>query len=342
MTFRPLAHLDIQDGQASRRISLYHGDLTRIPPEHYVDLLVVSAFPNNYRPTASSLIGALDRAGLSIGDLSQDKLHDLRETCAFWLSQPLGQIGQSLNIGQIACFETTAGETPAALVGDLFRGLFPFLPHDREAVVAMPLLSTGDQNYSEAVMVEAILGGAKQWMSRGLPIKELKLVVFNSDLAESIAHSIVGRREQIPVLPLAPIEPAAGHKVFLSFSSKDQDAANAVKAALEARDDIGEIFDYRFSINKGECWQSEIDEAIQDARAVVPIITPDYLKSPECKEELLMARFRHKREETAVLYPVYWRQWEGDISLWLSIINSVDCRERDTKKLASSLANLAF
>jgi hypothetical protein len=105
MAFRLLDKIDVCDGPTIRRIGLYEGDLAAIPPEHHVDILVVSAFPNDYLPTPTSLIGALSERGLSVGNLAADKLHDLRETSAFWISQPIVGPAARLNIRQVACFE---------------------------------------------------------------------------------------------------------------------------------------------------------------------------------------------------------------------------------------------
>jgi hypothetical protein len=124
MTFKLLNNIDISDGGATRRIALYEGDLTAIPPEHRADILVVSAFPHDYSPTPTSLIGALNRAGLSVAALAANKAHDLRATSAFWISQPLGASAPVKNIGQVACFEPAVRGSPPSVVGTCFAGCF--------------------------------------------------------------------------------------------------------------------------------------------------------------------------------------------------------------------------
>ena len=42
------------------------GDITELVHLDEIDVLVVSAFPDDYRPTPSSVIGALHRKGLDV------------------------------------------------------------------------------------------------------------------------------------------------------------------------------------------------------------------------------------------------------------------------------------
>ena len=55
MLFELLDKIDIVDGETTRRIGLYEGDLSDIPPQHHVDILVVSAFSNDYSPNSNKL-----------------------------------------------------------------------------------------------------------------------------------------------------------------------------------------------------------------------------------------------------------------------------------------------
>ena len=56
--------------------------------EDAVDLLVLSAFPNDYIPTLHRL-GALFNKGLSVDDLARNKAVDLRQAFSCWLSRPI-------------------------------------------------------------------------------------------------------------------------------------------------------------------------------------------------------------------------------------------------------------
>ena len=303
MRFELLDKIDIVDQTTTRRIALYKGDLSAIPIEHRVDILVVSAFPNDYQPTQNSLIGALQRNGLSLGELANAKLHDLRDTCAFWISQPIAGSALRLNIGQIACFEPEVLGSPPSLVGDLFRGLFPFLDDRKNKVVAMPLLASGDQRWPADLMLSSILDAASHWLARGLGISELKIVT-RGDRADDLLATMADYR--IKVDSSQPNESqSTAFDIFLSFSSTDASVADSAKAALQRRSDAKRIFDYPLTIDKGRSWQEEIDRAIASCGSIIAILSPAYFASPECREELMQARLRNKRSSHPLLFPVY-------------------------------------
>ncbi|NLD69964.1 MAG: hypothetical protein GX644_14265, partial [Limnobacter sp.] len=115
---KPLASLAIP-GAPDRRIELLQGDLSAPGAAHRFDLLVVSAFPDNYVPTEGSLIGALHRRGVSLAELAARKEIDLRQHFSCWLSGELPS--PDLGFRRILCFEPQVRGEPPSVVGDIFR-----------------------------------------------------------------------------------------------------------------------------------------------------------------------------------------------------------------------------
>jgi hypothetical protein len=101
----------MSDGRP-RHVELLVGDLANIPSEHAVDVLVISAFPNDYSPTANSLIGALDRRGVSVSELASAKQFDLRDNFSCWLSREVVADVPDLHFKRILCFEPIARGSP--------------------------------------------------------------------------------------------------------------------------------------------------------------------------------------------------------------------------------------
>lgn len=171
--------IKVFDGSTERVISLVHGDLTELVADDAVDLLVASAFPDNYDPTSRSLIGALHERGVSVAELARDKAVDLRQTSGFWLSHEIAHRFEWRGTRRLAVFEPHHLGSPPEAVGALFRGLFPFLSDREDQRVAMPILSSGDQGWSPLLMMASLLDASIQWLRRGLPISEL--MIFERD-----------------------------------------------------------------------------------------------------------------------------------------------------------------
>jgi hypothetical protein len=161
---------------ATRRVELFYGNLARIPRKHAVDLLVVSAFPSNYSPTNTSLIGALDRAGLSVEALAQNKFVDLRQEFGCWVSQ---SVDKRHNFGKILCIESAWRGAPPETTDDIFRALaVNLLSEFANSSIAMPVVGAGNQQYPFSDMLDAILKAAYGWIFRGLSLKCLKIVIY--------------------------------------------------------------------------------------------------------------------------------------------------------------------
>jgi hypothetical protein len=335
--------IEIAEGARRRRISFWHGNPADIGHDDPVDLLVVSAFRDDYLPTPRSIIGALHRRGLSVAALAQAKAHDLRETTGFWLSGPLAADASPVGARRILCFEPQVlGDQPAEVVGSLFRGLFPFLRDDAEASVAMAVIATGALGEAPERMLRALVTAAANWMQRGLPMRELRIMEPLAERAQALAAVFAQLKQDLSrPAPAAPA-PAQSFDFFLSFSKADADAVDVLRAAIAQAQPGWRLFDYRHTIDKGRAYQDAIDQAVQSCRRMVAFLSRDYFASVECQEELGMARLRHKREGQRFLLPLYVRSLadEAELPLWLQTLVYVDCREADRARLHGVVANL--
>ena len=59
-----LSEITIHRDKDDALIQLFHGNLTAIPAEYAVDILVISAFPRDYLPVHGTLMGALYEKGI--------------------------------------------------------------------------------------------------------------------------------------------------------------------------------------------------------------------------------------------------------------------------------------
>ncbi len=180
-------------------IQLLRGNLAEIPAEHAVDLLVVSAFPNSYTPNQGTLFESLHRRGLDMAEVARFKAEDQRAYLGCWLSRPLpAHLAERFHFRQILCFEPrfprfleTVDSQELEIsgqVGLVFRCLNNFVIPDSDgrergrdrpiSRVAMPLLAAGNQGEPVERILPMILDAACFWLTRGLPVSELKIVAF--------------------------------------------------------------------------------------------------------------------------------------------------------------------
>jgi len=333
-------------GNKGKKIELYCGDLTQIPQALAVDLLVVSAFPNDYVPTQNSLIGALHRRGVSVASLARMKELDLRTGFSCWLSRRVGP-KETFGFGRILCFEPTrarGAKTAPEYVGDIFRSLLPivFDQPDKEAVraIAMPLVTAGDQNFPIDLVMTQILVAGEQWLSR-IPLDVIRVVEFDRKRA-LLAHTAFEnflRSHQKEVPPFnakaASQGPGKRYDAFISYSHVDTELVDKLIGLLQAKG--LKLFVDRLELQPSSAWQAEIFSAIDDCEKIVTVYSPEYLVSKVCQEELQMALFRH-REEGGVLVPLYLRS--AELPTFLKIRQYIDAREGTDAHIQAVLPTL--
>lgn len=333
-----LASWEIKYGQEERLIQLLHGDLSNLPPQHLVDVLIVSAFRSDYLATPTSLIGALAARGLFVSELAANKKIDLREQFSCWLSQ---RLTASFGFRYVVCLESGWRGTPPEICDDLFRALSPYLISEfPNASVAMPILGTGDQGWPIDVMLKTILHTTVSWLKRGLPLRLLKIVVYSADNAKKAEEVFLECQRQYSDQAL---DIATGHSAteaedvskqydcFLSYCHKDSVPAQLiVDEVLRSRPHTRVFFDAS-EIKTGSSWLMKIAQALDGSKRVVALYTPEYWSSRPCVDEFLAARTREYATGEKVLFPIYFRK--ANFPTLFQNLEFFDCREADKLKL---------
>jgi len=327
-----LDKIGIHHNSEERFIELYRGDLTNMPPDVAVDILIVSAFPNRYTAAKGSLIGALERKGVSLAVLAQAKEVDLRKPFSCWLSQKISSPDPGIQFKQILCFEPLVRGRLAEMTGDIFQCLMPIVSGDKSInSVAMPLVASGYQNVPISDIIAPLIDAAVHWLAMGMPIKHLKIVEFSETKAAEIkgAFSILKKKHMHS--PLMSRDENS-YDVFISYSHANKDEVIFIAQELEHLHSDIRIFLDRKELSPGASWQQEIFEAIDDCKKVIPIFSPSYITSKVCKEEYNIAHFRHRDSEKGVLVPIYL--YTAPLPTYMRLIQFIDCREGDRNKIS--------
>jgi hypothetical protein len=299
-----LESFDVTQPDGSKTtIRLCVGDLAAMPPDS-ADFLFLSAFPNDYTPTESSLIGALYRRGLDVRQLAENKLIDLRDLVSCWVSQPLDST--TYGFRQILCFEPRRPESAGELVADVFRSLWPVVgaKKDRRFRVAMPLLTAGDIGNPPDQILRALVGAAIEWLSRGMPINDIAITLFRPDDELRRVFRDVTRPE--PESRDVPDTPADQYDIFVSYSHLDAERLRPFFNELDVMSPRQRVFVDRIELQHGLPWPKQLWAAIEVSRKVVPMFTPNYFNSSYCIDEYNLGYIRAR--ETArpgMLLPVY-------------------------------------
>lgn len=322
--------------KGKKRVELHQGDLTSLRPDEAVDLLVISAFPNDYTPTSSSLIGSLYKKGLSVADLALSKEIDLRQYFSCWLSQNIEPEDPGLRYSRILCFEPLIRGEPPELVGDIFRSLAPILGNDLGiSTIAMPLVAAGDQGYSVSTMLRPLLDAAIQWMERGLPLECIKIVT-HSDLVTSEARKVFLKKKATYSTVPSKEDFGTDYDVFISYAHENTPQMQMLENELNKY--ALRIFLDRKDIDIGSPWQPQIFESLDRCRKVVALLSPGYLKSKVCKEEFNIAWVRSRETEHEILFPVYL--FSTNLPTYMKYRSYFDCREGDEDRLRSACDKL--
>ena len=321
--------------QGKRRcVNLAVGDLACLPPEHAVDAIIVSAFPGNYPPTTRSVIAALDRRGISVADLAKRKAVDLTQFSSCWLSEVVGL--PNAGFRRILCFEPAWGRKATELVGDIFRSVIPFTTGESAIrSIAMPLVATGYQGEDRGEMLAALADAAVHWLNTGMPLDRINIVLRAPPDVDALKQKFAAVKASI-----RQPAPSSDYKydAFVSYSWDNKASVDQlVNCFLSSRPNL-RLFVDRLELRPGAAWQQHIFESLDDARKVICMYSPSYLKSRICQEEFNMALFRHRESKDGVLLPVFLQT--AQLPTYMKMTQYVDAREGDDAKITETASFL--
>jgi hypothetical protein len=321
----------------ARRIELHRGNLTDLPTQEMVDVLIV---PLGYSSlTIDPMWQALERAGIPIEDLRRNRYIDLSDAFSCWLSHELPQGIPGIRFKRLLCYENSRhirdssvdrfGTHPpaSAAVRDLFRALAPFVagePHVRS--VAVPLMAIG-AHYPVREVLPLLLETSVEWLNIGMPIEAIQLYGCNAANLTEAQRMFAERRAAFAATSLQANAPR--WHAFISYAREDSEAALSVAGHLKERG--FNVFVDQLELEHGAAWQQEIFDVLDNARLTVSIYSPDYVRSKVCLEEFNIAWARNREASVGTLFPIYWRS--SRLPTYMRLLNYADCRERDDLKL---------
>lgn len=299
-----LDSITISRGSESAVIELCCGDLTAMAPGDAVDILVVSAFPDDYTPTLPSLIGALHEKGISVAELAASKAIDLRPYCCCWLSREIVLPPVGINFRRILCYEARVRGEPHQMVEDLFRGLAPFLNDAQPSYsIAMPLLGSGDQGVPIVAMMGAILRTAVRWIRFGLPIRRLRIVDRSSLKTGWMKNEFaLVKREVEANAELDAKRSRWPIRHVLSYAPEDHLLRDELVQSIQVlrRQKTIEIW-HEGLVLPGTNVDQEVTQHLEQDDVILLLVSPDYLASERCTEQAELALQRHARHEVRVI-----------------------------------------
>ena len=313
-------------------IELYQGDLTNLAKNEHFDLLVLSAFPNDYTPTPTSLVGALNRKGLSVDYLSMLREVDMREEYACWLSSQIDYKDYNgIEFKRILCFEPLIKDLPPSeMIRDLFQALMVLTNQYDVKSVGMPLITTGDANYPVDLILNPLIEAAVNWMSLGLDLDKIKIVAYDTNKARQALIIFKILKEKYSNYSLK-FSHSYEYDYFISYSHKDIHKAEYLHEKLKKLKPNSKVFIDKNILHTGHAWQMAIFEALDNCAKIITLLSNDYINSKVCKEEYNIAHFRQRESEHQVLLPVYL--YSCLLPTYMKLTQYLDCREGLESKL---------
>lgn len=111
--------------------------------------------------------------------------------------------------------------------------------------------------------------------------------------------------------------------IFIAYSSKDEQYLTELRVHLEPLVEYGIVDEVWFDgkIIPGEIWADVIKTQLEAAQIILLLLSPDFLHSHYCRNEMIHALDRHEKQ-TAMVIPIIARPCNWKINPQLSRIEA--------------------
>ena len=327
---------EIRTPYGVKSIRVFHGDVLDFCEP--IDVLTTSAFMYAYNNTPGTMFAALSTVGIQVRTLAKDPLIDLRDLCHVWLSEKLED---DTGIQHIGCIELSGYykrnsfeiiEAGEQRVINAIRSYFHMLDIATFAgvsakTVALPLVGSGCQGVSEAMVMYPIINECIAFLKRNPTVEKIVFIEKNGGKAHAIAEAL---EKSYAILDEEESDrrntSAAGQKqrsAFISYSSADRNIADNLCSKLESQ---GIKVWYAPRNVKGP-YAASIVEGIQNADDFIVILSRNSLASEHVLNEIDLAfkklpaniRFHPLRIDDAMFTPSF--EYYLSRQHWMDAVN---------------------
>lgn len=288
----PLTKKVLNLGGRKKTIQVLCKDVTEMDQD--IDLLTISAFPYEYEPTERSLIGALFRKlGISVNDLAEDPLFDLRREAGCWISKDILPRGRFRKIGGVEIMPRMRGEESyeKRLLKSIksYMHLLDILTEYEQdiRVVAFPLLGAGDQQLNYQIMIFPIINEVIKMLERNPYIEKVIFVEWTFEKAQIIANALEQSYQVQSETEEFQMDRNVKQNVFISYTEKgDRETADLIRRCLE-----GSGVSYWYApenINVGD-YATEIVKGIKSCTHFICVVSENSMKSKHVMNEVDLA-----------------------------------------------------
>lgn len=334
---KAINHINVSRKDYYGRIELLQGSVGGLSKNDETDLLIVYLRKRGqYKANQDSALAVLNRAGISLLELEKETKPQpsYRRHYHCWLSRPLSRprpVG--LEFKRLLVYEDP-GEALTrddTIVLDIMKCLTTVIGGDVQIQsVLIPLSGALLSPSLRKHFVKATVEVAYFWMQMGLPVREVKILLPETDISKEI-DAFENVKNKLNEGKEFDVQQCINHDVFFSYAQGDQAAANEMMGYLRSRNKSIRIFDAQpreVLVRERGVVNLETTEAIRQSRIFLSLLSDDYFHSVECTEAFSLAYCRDFDSQGNFIIPLFWRSCDlTPLAKRLVATEGVDCRE---------------